>query len=75
MILEFLFPVYFLLLFVLGVFLCLTKKNYKKIRKRKGQNCFRGYGHCMSGWIRDSKRRRLVRVETEHEPEKKSEPE
>jgi len=51
---------------------CVYKENSKKIKKRKDQKYFMWCGHCMSGWIRDRKRKKLIRVELEPKLESKS---
>jgi len=47
----------------------------RKEKKRKDQKRFRGCGFCMRVWVRDCKRRRLIRFEPEPKPESQSIPE
>jgi len=59
------------------LFVCLKKKSQKKqSKKEKTENTFRGCGNCMSVWVRDPKKRGLIRAEPkpEREPESKEKP-
>ena len=53
--------------------MCLTKRFLKnKNKKQKHQKYFKGCGCCLSGWVRDTKRRRLIIFEPEPKPESHS---